>query len=211
MGDAWYLNPFKWADKSDLYDLSGKLTEDRAIDVLEDILVHRPTDQTTMVRGVKNSVRVAKLTDRQTTAIDLAREAMMNGKRAHQVTGYVAQHLGIHRTNAYQLLKRADSKIQPKIATFREKVAVYHNTISKADIDRELNRMKSICAGCGKMNAPARTCICHACLMEYGMEGERPPETVKWLDPEQLRLRRLARNEAKNRLMTVDGVLELGA
>lgn len=211
MSDHWYLNPLKWVDDDDLFDVTGALTMHRAIDVLKDKLVHRPADEATMTRGLMRSAKAHGLTRKQQSAVDLAREAMVAGQTA---TLYVAEKLNINRFSAYKLLKRADAKIQPKMETFAPKFDIYSKArvkIAESDIQRVLAGMKVDCAGCGEKPAPARTCLCYGCLKKYGMDGERPAITAGWLDKMIRITRHDARKRAIDRLMVTDGVIEMGA
>lgn len=203
----WYDNPLRWVDESDLFDLSGHLTIHTAIDTLKDKLVHRATDDAVMVRGLFRSVKAQGLTRKQQSAVDLAREAMTLDVTP---TMYVAEKLGIHRSNAWRLLRNADARLQPKSATFERKFDIYNKsiapTITEKDIQRTLQSMKVECAGCGKRLAPARTCLCHPCIVEYGLDGERPAQS-EWLDKMVRITRQDARKRAIERLMLVDGEL----
>ena len=94
--DAWYLNPLRWVDTDDLFDISGQVTVSRAIDVLKDKAIHRPVDEAVMVRGLWTSIRANGLTRRQKSALELAREGVPKqaiAKRIHVATATVVKML----------------------------------------------------------------------------------------------------------------------
>lgn len=205
MSETWYLNPLKWVDEFDLFDLDGSLNKQRAIDILKDKHVSRPSDDSVMARGIFNSTYAAGLTRKQQSAVDLAREAMVAGQTA---TVYVAEQLGINRHSAYKLLQRADARLpQPKMETSGlnfDRISNARSRISEQAIQRVIAGMKVECAGCGERPAPARTALCHECIRQYGIEGERPERTVAWLDPMIRLARQEARKRAIDKLMVVD-------
>lgn len=211
MGDSWWLNPYKWVDEGDLV-VGGELRLGRAIAVLTDTMVMRPTDQTVMVNGVAVAVKTAGLTRRQSAALEVARLAVNQ-----TATIAVAKALDINRHSAYKLLQRAGA-ITPnreqrtstgtrtvKMETSERKFAIgYSASVSETDIQRVLGGMYVACVACGKKGCRPRYCLCRECWELYGSPDKRAEVTRRWLDPLISMARSQARKDAIEMLHRAD-------
>lgn len=194
---AWWMNPYKWVDEADYWD-GDRLTIRRAVDVLTDTLVERPTDKDVMVRGIRRAVGSGKMTHRQESAVEIARQAAALGQTA---TTAVAAALGINRHSAWKLLSRADGRAAPpKMETSRKIFAIDDVRVSERDIQRIMATMRVDCAACGRPGCSTRYALCRSCFDTYGPAGERGERTARWLDPLISMTRATARKEAIERL-----------
>jgi len=212
VNSTWYDSPEHWVDGTDI-DKMGR----RAVEVLRDLIVNRHTEYNRFkylfLRSLKNGIH---LTRRQQQAIDLAIEARTLGITE---STYIAEKLGIHRTNAYQLLRRADERMyfityqnEIKIATFDDSMAIHseHNTrttidIPNDDIDNVVSGRYVDCPTKPYVDecqgrAPARFGLCRTCYETYNNKKWYPDGMPEWVKELANSVRREARQEAREYL-----------
>ena len=205
--ENWYKNPYRWLDDEDL----GPDEKRRAYTFFRDMLVNRETEFQALfnlflkARWYINTGMKA-LTTRQEQAVEYAIEAMRMGKNEAR---YVAMKLGVHLSNAYRLLERADYKA--KIANFSrivESISRESATISwrpKPElIQRKMASMSRQCACSGTQGCKGKTrgdyALCWSCMQKHGLRGEWEDNGVAWILPEAQRIQTQHRRDAINEL-----------
>ena len=206
MGKLWYRNPYKYIDDDDL----GHHYLRQARIILGDLLVMRPTEEEALFTLFRYATYntdgdMQKTTSRQQQAVEYAIEAMYRGKNAAK---YVALKLGVHISNAYRLLERAD--FRAKIANFERFLHSISRDVSiswtptEDQVRNKMASMPRLCAGSGTGSCAGTTrgdhSLCWNCYQTYGIRGEWPPRQAKWLEPEVRRIENEHRIAALNAL-----------
>ena len=203
-------------DRDEVISLSTRQLKSRAMQIFRSL----PTNPHTKVLGIQMvsdtegmdtprdaMVRIVRyllknhrneLTARQLQALAAYDDAI---KLEEPPVMYVAKSLGIHKSNASRLLKRA------KIATFDENVACIDESIitwtpAREIIDKKRLALPRICAGgwdrCTGETQTGLLPLCKPChetaLMEYGSTFHFP----QWLNAEIRRIRVEHYNRAKD-------------
>jgi hypothetical protein len=217
----WWLNPFKFVDAEDI--LTHKR---RAKMFFYDLLVNRPTEFRTLIvlfMIAYNNLDEDQvlLTERQEQAVNLARQAMVSGEPPVK---YVSAHLGIDKSNASRLLKRAGFKLE--IATFDDLFAVYVDGDSETtwspteqQIQAQKAKMTRECAASGtpgcKGTTRGRFALCLPCSQHYGALREdwltsrhKHEPAPTWLLAEARRIDAQHRKDAINALYQAHVVYE---
>jgi len=179
----WWLNPFKFVDSEDI------LTHKRRAKIFfYDLLVNRPTEFRAlivlfMIAYNNLDEEQVLLTERQEQAVSLARTAMIAGEPPVK---FVSLRMGIDKSNASRLLKRAGFKLE--IATFDDLFAIYDKGEQQSlwtPTDRQMQaqkaKMKRECAASGTPGCKGTTrgqfALCLPCSQRYGWTRE------EWLEP----------------------------
>lgn len=209
----WWLNPFKFVDAEDI------LTHKRRAKVLfYDLLVNRPTEFRTlivlfMIAYNNLDEEQVLLTERQEQAVILARQAMVSGEPPVK---FVSARMGIDKSNASRLLKRAGFKLE--IATFSDLFHVYVDddstttwSPSEQQIKAQMAKMTRECAASGtpgcKGTTRGRFALCLPCSQHYGGTREewltskhKHEPAPTWLIAEARRIDAQHRKDAINAL-----------
>lgn len=207
----WWLNPYKFVDVEDILTMQR-----RAKVFFYDLLVNRPTEFRAiivlfMIAYQNLDEDQTLLTERQERAVILARQAMVSGQPPVK---YVSTHLGIAKSSASELLKRAGMRL--KIRTFEELFHVYVddedvNTWSPSEqqIKKQMAKSTRECAASGtphcKGTTRGRFALCLPCSQHYGALREqwvkpRTGEPLTWLLEEARRIDKQHRQDAINAL-----------
>lgn len=174
----WWLNPFRFVDAEDI------LTQKRRAKIFfYDLLVNRPTEFRALVVLFMVSYNnldedLVQLTDRQQTAVNFARQAMVSGEPPVK---YVSHWMKITKQAASALLKRAGFKLE--MLTFEDLFAVYVDddsvstwSPSEQQIQAQKAKMTRECAGSGtpgcKGITRGRFALCLPCSEHYGKTRE---------------------------------------
>ena len=207
----WWLNPYKFVDVEDI------LTQQRRAKVFfYDLLVNRPTEFRAlivmfMIAYQNLDEEQTLLTERQEQAVRLARQAMVSGEPPVK---FVSAHMGIDKSNASRLLKRAGFKLE--IATFDDFLHVYVDddvvttwTPSEQQIKAQMAKLTRECAASGtpgcKGTTRGRFALCLPCSQHYGgtreewLESKHKHEPAPtWLLSEARRIDAQHRKDAIN-------------
>lgn len=204
--DAWYSDLLCWCDLKEIH--LARMVAQNDGDPLNillpkviDVTVHRVTESKAFLNLLRSAWK-RSLTKSQLDAKLLEAEAIRLGVTP---TCYIAEQRGTTLRAAQRLLKRANRRKMfastPAVASIGVELAPWQP--SRAAISHKLSSMTVVCAGSGskcKGTARARYALCWDCLHEFGLPGEREPQTAAWLEPEIRRIRREAYAEAVNLL-----------
>jgi hypothetical protein len=210
----WWKNPLRYVDADDLLDSTGSLTGvtvHNSLSLLRDMAVARPTENAAIGRLFHQSLKnVPALTKRQQDALLVAQAAAMAGLSPVKLVG---QELKINRHSAHKLLRRIDERMEAwassrplKMETIAQNAPFIYkrrDALDETAVRRVLHKMRVECVACGAPGCRVDYGLCRHCFEKYGADGERGELTERWLTPLLQMMRRQARQEAREQLMTV--------
>lgn len=208
-----FKNPFRFIEISDVLEDPHKASV-----FFADLLVHRPTEFSAfmhlyMIASHNLDLNRVNLTNRQSEAITLARQAMQQNLHP---TRYVASKLHVSPRSVQRLLKRASMRAESEMVAIGSEV--HTSNISsrwkptRAQIQAQIAKTPRECAACSK-SIQGRFTLCYECSKRFGFTREEwnqskrqgEPAPAKWLLPEARRLDVITRKSAVNELFRAHG------